>query len=87
MVTTTTGAGPWDSPIGLKKQPKLVGLPPRFTDKILLAILDQENGDGEDTAIWAAKLKPINVSINFDDDGTGRLAIELSLIDVYKNNV
>jgi hypothetical protein len=82
-ITATTPMGPWTSPTTSPiKRPKLVGLPERLTGKVLIAFLEDDTS-GNEAAVWAARLAPINVSMDFDQDGGGRIVIELSLADAF----
>jgi hypothetical protein len=63
---------------------KMVNLPPKFTKKILVAIIDPDEEDEMKNVIWAAQLEPVNWEVR--SDGTdGRLFIEFSLEDVHGN--
>lgn len=84
--TSTTGGysiavDPEDEP---KKKRRIVKLPPKFTEKILLAFIDEENPDEETNVIWAANLEPDTIEMTRDEFGT-YLNIRLSLEDVYGN--
>jgi len=74
---TTTTASSWTT-----KAPRvpLVDLPQRITGKVLVAFLDDN-----DEPVWAKKLSPQNMTLDFADDGTGRMVLELSLVKVYED--
>lgn len=79
ILSTSTSPSTW-APRSPAK-PRLVKLPPKVTETILLAFLEKDT-DGEDDAVWAAKLRPMNVNIDFDSGGEARMIIEFSLIDI-----
>lgn len=68
--------------VGPAKAVKTVVLPTQMTQKVLVAFLDED-----DDTVWAKKLKPEDITINYDDEGHVTMSLELSLDDVYKNEV
>lgn len=77
---TTTGSS------GIKLPAKIpsVSVPPKLTDKILVAFIDPDN---EEEIVWAAHLKPKDISIQLysDPEDEPRMTIEFSLVDHYDN--
>jgi hypothetical protein len=87
--TTTTGWGttlPATPPEKTKsKKNKHVRLPPRFTQKVLLAFVDEDDPDETTNVIWAAHLTPEQIEMRLED-GELRLHIDFSLEDHHDNN-
>lgn len=69
-ITTTTAATP-------AKALGKVSLPPKFTQKVLVAFMEGE----EDDIVWAKKLQAENISIESD----GQIILTLRLEDFYDN--
>lgn len=69
-----------------KKKKRMVNLPPRFTEKVLIAFIDEENPDDESNVIWAANLEPDFIEMVHDGEDT-YLQIKLSMEDVYGNRL
>lgn len=63
---------------------KMVNLPPKFTNKVLVAVIDPDEEDEMKNVIWAAQLVPVNWEIRADG-ADGRLIVEFSLEDVHGN--
>lgn len=80
--TATTRGGmlyPTESP---NKRRKTVPLPSRFTEKILLAFIDENDPDNDTNVLWAAHLKPEFIEMT-SEHGETFLKLTLSLEDVY----
>lgn len=67
-----------------KKEGKIVRLPSRFTKKVLVAFVDEDNPDEASNIVWAANLEPEMIEM-VNKDGETYLNIKLSLEDVYGN--
>lgn len=61
-----------------------VPMPPKFTPKVLLAFLEENDGM-EDGLVWAAHLLAQHFEMRLED-GEIRLVMEFSLRDYYGNN-
>ena len=66
------------------KKSRMVNLPPKFTEKVLVAFIDEENEDDESNVVWAANLHPDLIEM-VSEDGQLYLTIKLSMEDVYGN--
>lgn len=85
--TGTSWGGTLTPPPSSAKKPssrKMVNLPPRFTKKVLVAVIDPDEEDEMKNVIWAAQLVPISWEIRADG-ADGRLVVEFSLEDVHGN--
>lgn len=91
-VYVSGGAGGYGSSTTLgtstpKKMTRNVLLPPKTTRKVLVAFLDEKEGE-EDTIVWAAHLLLQDVSINMDEDpgSPDYMSMTFHLKDHYGNN-
>lgn len=82
--TFSTSSMSVDPPKIKKKKKRVVSLPPRFTRKVLLAFIDEDNPDDSTNVVWAANLEPDVIEMS-NSDGETYLTITLSLEDVYGN--
>lgn len=82
--TTSTSGSTTTSSYRPVKKKKLVNLPSRFTKKVLVAFVDEENPDNSTNVVWAANLEPDLIEMT-NRDGEAYLTITLSLEDVYGN--
>lgn len=82
ITTGTISSGSFTTPV---PAPKNVDSPPRFTKKILVAFVDENEEDDEKNIVWAKNLKLQHGKITFDEFGNAVLHLELDLKDVYGN--
>lgn len=66
------------------KKVEQVPMPPKFTEKVLIAFLEEQEGM-EDKLVWAAHLLAQHFEMRLED-GEIRLVMEFSLRDHYDNN-
>ena len=79
------GSKPAPAPVEKPAKAKdMIPMPPRFTEKVLLAFLEEEEGM-DDKLVWAAHLLAQHFEMRLED-GEIRLVMEFSLRDHYDNN-
>lgn len=90
--TTTTTTSPWGTPLpavppdpAKSKKNRFVRLPPRFTEKVLVAFVDEDDPDAATNVVWAAHLRPAAIELN-SETGEMELVIRFSMEDHYDNN-
>jgi hypothetical protein len=84
--TTTTSSGTIGTGAKINpKRKKAVRLPRRFTSKVLLAFLNEEESDSEKDVEWAANLAVERVEMTLEN-GETKLVVVLSMEDIYGNN-
>ena len=83
---TPTVMSDYDPRLSEPSEPRYqtVGLPGRFTQKVLIAFIDESNPDDSTNVLWAANLHPEHVEITGDGRKV-KLNLTLSMEDIYGN--
>ena len=82
---TTFGPATPAAPAKKSLKDRMVRLPQRFTEKVLLAFLDEDEPDAKKDVVWAANLKVERVEMTLEG-GETKLVVVLSMEDHYDNN-